>query len=82
MVFVMSGHDASQDPAGNSATTLYRRSLQLFRGIAEISNLLLEWLQRSRERRQLDGLSDHMLKDMGVSRADAEQEVAKPFWQP
>ena len=34
-----------------------------------------------RERRQLAGLSDDMLKDIGVSRADVEHVVEKPFWK-
>lgn len=41
----------------------------------------IAWLDRMRERRQLAGLSDDMLKDMGVSRADVEHVVAKPFWR-
>jgi uncharacterized protein YjiS (DUF1127 family) len=44
-------------------------------------DVLLLWLQRWRERRQLDALSDHMLKDIGVSRADIELEVRKTFWR-
>jgi uncharacterized protein YjiS (DUF1127 family) len=40
------------------------------------------WLERRRERRTLLGLNDHLLKDIGVSRADAWQESQKPFWRP
>ena len=32
-------------------------------------------------RRHLASLNDHMLKDIGVSRADVEYEIRKPFWQ-
>jgi uncharacterized protein YjiS (DUF1127 family) len=39
------------------------------------------WLERMRERRQLAGLNDDMLKDIGVSRADVEHVVEKPFWR-
>ena len=39
------------------------------------------WLERMRERQQLAGLSDAMLKDIGVSRADVEHVVEKPFWR-
>jgi len=45
-------------------------------------DILLLWLQRWRERRMLGELSDHMLKDIGVSRADIDQEVRKKFWRP
>ncbi|MGH6891151.1 MAG: DUF1127 domain-containing protein [Dongiaceae bacterium] len=41
----------------------------------------ITWLERARERRQLASLSDDMLKDIGVSRADVEQVVEKPFWK-
>ena len=41
----------------------------------------LSWLERARQRRQLRELGDHMLKDIGLSRADVEAEAAKPFWR-
>lgn len=41
----------------------------------------IAWLGRARDRRQLAAMDDGMLKDIGVSRADAEHEVAKHFWQ-
>ena len=41
----------------------------------------LAWLERARQRRQLQQLSDHMLKDIGLTRAGVEVEVSKPFWQ-
>jgi uncharacterized protein YjiS (DUF1127 family) len=39
------------------------------------------WIDRHRQRRELLGLSDHMLKDVGLSRADAYREAGKHFWQ-
>lgn len=39
------------------------------------------WLERHRQRQALLSLNDHMLKDIGVSRADAWQEAHKPFWR-
>jgi uncharacterized protein YjiS (DUF1127 family) len=42
---------------------------------------LLIWLERSRQRQHLAMLSDHMLKDIGLTRADVEGEVSKPFWE-
>jgi uncharacterized protein YjiS (DUF1127 family) len=47
----------------------------------DLVELALVWLQRIRERRQLDSLGDHMLKDLGISRADVDREVSKPFWR-
>jgi uncharacterized protein YjiS (DUF1127 family) len=40
------------------------------------------WIERYRQRRQLLGLNDALLKDIGISRADVEREAAKPFWRP
>lgn len=42
---------------------------------------LLTWQERSNQRHQLSHLSDHILKDIGVSRADVEREASKPFWR-
>lgn len=47
----------------------------------EVAELALLWLERHRQRRVLAGLDDHLLKDIGISRADAWQESAKPFWR-
>ena len=42
----------------------------------------LIWLERARQRRQLAELSDHLLRDIGLTRADAWAESDKPFWRP
>ena len=41
----------------------------------------IDWVARMRDRNQLAAMSDSMLKDIGVSRADAEHEFEKHFWQ-
>jgi uncharacterized protein YjiS (DUF1127 family) len=38
------------------------------------------WQQRTFDRRHLQNLDDRTLSDMGLSRADADHEAAKPFW--
>jgi uncharacterized protein YjiS (DUF1127 family) len=38
------------------------------------------WQQRASERHQLSQLTDHQLRDMGITYAAANQEVSKPFW--
>jgi uncharacterized protein YjiS (DUF1127 family) len=38
-------------------------------------------LARSRERQALAQLDDHALKDIGVTRRQANAEAAKPFWK-
>lgn len=42
--------------------------------------VLDRWIERHRQRNSLLGLNDAMLKDIGISRADAEREGSKPFW--
>jgi uncharacterized protein YjiS (DUF1127 family) len=46
-----------------------------------ICDTLFVWLERVRQRRQLLSLSDQMLSDIGVSRADVFKECEKPFWR-
>ena len=48
----------------------------LLRGIV----LIERWSERHRQRRALLELSDHVLKDIGISRGEAEREGRKPFW--
>lgn len=44
----------------------------------------LQWIERSRQRRQLGelvDLNDYLLRDIGVSLEEARREATKPFWQ-
>jgi uncharacterized protein YjiS (DUF1127 family) len=49
--------------------------------IAQAVDVLLTWSERVRQRRQLMEFDDHLLRDIGVTRADALAEAAKPFWR-
>jgi uncharacterized protein YjiS (DUF1127 family) len=42
---------------------------------------LREWRRRSRDRSRLAELDDRMLKDIGLTRTDAEFLINKPFWR-
>lgn len=61
-------------PRPHETRALLRWSVRLIDGI-------FLWLERNRQRRLLHGFSNHMLKDIGLSRADVEQESAKHPWQ-
>ncbi len=43
--------------------------------------LLKLWINRSKQRKQLATLDERFLKDVGISKVDANQEIAKPFWR-
>jgi uncharacterized protein YjiS (DUF1127 family) len=49
--------------------------------VTRAADRILSWMERARQRRRLDSLSDHMLKDMGLSRFDTDQEAGKRFWR-
>lgn len=49
--------------------------------LADSIDRLLLWLERSRQRRRLGRLSNHMLKDIGLTRANIESEMVKRLWQ-
>ncbi|MBI2256379.1 MAG: DUF1127 domain-containing protein [Proteobacteria bacterium] len=77
--------------SGSAATS--QRSTRLFSDtrvpagtspLARISAVVIafqEWQERHRTRRDLMRLSDYQLKDIGLSRFDAEEEFQKPFWR-
>ncbi|MCI0431754.1 MAG: DUF1127 domain-containing protein [Rhodospirillales bacterium] len=52
---------------------------------ASWSRALILWLldlsERRRQRAALMSLDDRLLKDIGLTRADAEREYDKPLWR-
>ncbi|MCP8467297.1 DUF1127 domain-containing protein [Pseudomonas sp. ZM23] len=52
------------------AAPLWRRVLQR----------VLRWRELARQRRLLATMSDEALKDIGLSRADVQEESERPFW--
>jgi len=57
-----------------------------FRGVSiyalgqRLFHRVRRWQIVAWERRQLAAMSDDMLKDIGMSRADVAQESERPFW--
>jgi uncharacterized protein YjiS (DUF1127 family) len=41
---------------------------------------LLRWQELAQQRRRLLSLDDRMLKDIGLTRAEAMREGTRPFW--
>jgi len=61
---------ASAEPVNSSQTLGLRLFLAFY-----------AWLERARQRHALSELDEHMLKDIGLTRADVTRETDKPFWQ-
>jgi uncharacterized protein YjiS (DUF1127 family) len=48
--------------------------------LSQVKRHFAEWWLRERSRNELMNLADWTLRDIGVSRSDAEFEASKPFW--
>lgn len=51
------------------------------RALLRAIRTLALFMERSRQRRDLAKLDDHLLRDIGVTRYDAKIESRKRFWQ-
>ena len=49
--------------------------------IQQLLALLHIWQQRSRSRRHLAQLDPRLLADTGISEAERQVELSKPFWR-
>lgn len=56
-------------------------SLAPLRGLGIVSRRIVRWRRLVYERRLLASLDDRMLRDIGVTRSDAQAESRKPFWR-
>lgn len=57
----------------------YRTAAQ--RLVQAAAETVVAWQARADTRRALEGLDDRMLRDIGLSRIEAEREMRKPFWR-
>ncbi|MET0094443.1 MAG: DUF1127 domain-containing protein [Sedimenticola sp.] len=67
--------------SGNHTRRLLKPHLSLKCIVTALLKQIHFLWQRQRQRRQLMTLEDHLLKDIGISRADAVREGQKPFWK-
>jgi uncharacterized protein YjiS (DUF1127 family) len=58
-----------------------RPRISVLPAVRRIPAVIGEWRRRARSRRELLALDDHMLKDIGIARVDAQYEAAKSFWR-
>jgi uncharacterized protein YjiS (DUF1127 family) len=48
--------------------------------VTRLLDAAMTWRDRARQRRHLAELDDRLLRDIGVSRAEVEGEISRPFW--
>ena len=73
---------AASLPAADISDRLRAAPAALLRGFGDALDALFDGMERYRQRQALRGMPEHLLKDIGLSRVDAEREAAKPFWKP
>ena len=71
----------TNDKSGSIQTRPMGRKVQMGL-VSRVVDLMLTWSDRMRQRRHLAELDDRLLQDIGVSRADIENEISRPFWRP
>jgi uncharacterized protein YjiS (DUF1127 family) len=50
-------------------------------GVETVIDGFVTWQRRHKDRLHLMALDDRLLHDIGISAADVEHEVSKPFWK-
>ena len=69
-------------PTGRPIGARHSGAWRAVDGIAgRIGGTIRLWLRRRRQRRELLRLDDRMLRDIGLTRGDAEFLINKPFWR-
>ena len=79
----MSGQQYLSQPSPGAVSLRSPGDVLLFipRVFRYVFDILLVWQERAETRLRLADLDDRQLQDIGISRADAEREAAKFFWQ-
>ena len=58
-----------------------QRAAAFIRTIRRMLHTVWLWFRRAESRRAMAMLSDHVLRDIGLTRNDVERELLKPFWR-
>ena len=75
----ISSHQTPREQLSYSIVSLFAEGVS--RLYQRFADELAIWRRRSRERAELRGMSERELSDIGMSRADAFYESAKPVWR-
>ena len=65
-------------PSSRIAAT---RAADFMAALRHIPHIVSVWFTRIESRRSLSTMSDHILRDIGLSRGDVERELLEPFWR-
>ena len=57
-----------------------RPSVRLRQFVAGAAHGMADWVERHRQLRTLSELDEHLLRDIGLSRADVERACSQSFW--
>ena len=69
-------------PARIPQETQWQASLHRLSGfLSAVRAALREWRRRQHGRLELARFDERMLRDIGLTRIDAEYEINKPFWR-
>jgi uncharacterized protein YjiS (DUF1127 family) len=72
------GDNSLNEPMASLGTPLWRAAADmacLAEPFRHLAASVSTWLERGAQRRRLQRLDDHMLKDMGITRCDVEREI-------
>jgi uncharacterized protein YjiS (DUF1127 family) len=48
--------------------------------VRRLARMFTAWRDRWEQRRDLEDIDDHLLRDLGLDRAAAAAEASRPFW--
>ncbi len=61
--------------------TMYALVQKIESKAKSVDQTVATWIVRTKDRRQLSRLNDHLLNDIGLNRFDVAREINKPFWR-
>lgn len=70
------------DSAGSAGSKSLWAIGKIRRLVVKILTMPVIWQERAEQRALLGELNERMLKDIGVTAAEAYRESRKPFWLP
>ncbi|MFA0440453.1 hypothetical protein BCU70_08130 [Vibrio sp. 10N.286.49.C2] len=70
-----------QDAADNTHIGRHEMMVRKVSWSKQFLFILMKWQRNYATRKSLDGMTDHALRDIGLTRNDVDSEYRKWFWQ-